>query len=98
MFQGQSKHRPKVIWVVSPGYKAVKEEFNLVKEVLFVSCEDMISVNHTNNGAAEDIGCVAAGRGKIQIEILWLFKDFSSDVACGNGNLQIHEGNRVRTV
>ena len=54
--------------------------------VLLVSGERVESMNHTNDSALKDARCVATCRWKTQIKILWLFKNFSSDVASRDGN------------
>ena len=79
--------------MVSLGHKLMEEQFNLVEKVLFVGCQSVASVNHTNNGAAEDIGCVAAGRRETEVKILWFFKNFSTDFARCDRDSKVHEIN-----
>ena len=50
-------------------------------------------MDHTNDCAFKNSGCVAACERQIEVEILWFFEDFSSKTAVINGDGEVHEIN-----
>ena len=71
---------------MASGDKPVRQEFNLVDEVLLMSGEGAMSMNHTNSGASKNARCMEACGRKAKATVLSFFKNFSDDASGRDGH------------
>ena len=70
---------------MTSGHKPVKQEFNLRDEIVLVSGEGAMSMDHANNSASKNARCVAGCGWKVKAKILTFFKDLCDDTSGRDG-------------